>query len=332
MALKRLNYFNHQFLAEQDFKDEQAYHLDMRRRHNRFLHTWGVADGLEVEKITEREILVTQGLAIDRDGREIVLDQAVRREVRHLGVDSDGYVTVGYRESFEEADHHGGAGLDAYTRVTESAELRVERQSPPDDGSVVLLARMTLDSDGRIATLDTSVRKRAGAVLADALVTEEKLLPRLKSALRSQGWIRFPFKPSRLYPVRVAGRLVRPSEREAESSEFIIDIASAYCDERGARGSMGLPVPAGATAITGLRVVGETNGTVTIELFRTGWNAARSKGEHQKLATEMVQGAGSFHRHVNVRDSALDPEWDAVALTVEAQGKAEIWLVAAQFE
>jgi hypothetical protein len=332
VTVKRLNYFNHQFLAEQDFKDEQVYHVDMRRRQNRFLHTWGVADGLEVEGVGDKEVLITRGFAIDKDGREIVLEDPARRDVRHLGSNTNGYVVLSYREAFEETDHHGGAGLDAYTRVTESAELRVERQLPAEDGSVVLLAQMTTDSEGRIAKLDTSVRKKAGAVLADASVAEEKLAPRLKSALRGQGWLRLPFKPSRLFPVRVAGRLVRPSEREAEASEFIIDIASAYCDERGARGSMGIPVPAGATAITGLRVVGEANGTITIELFRTGWNTARNKGEHQKLLTEVVQGAGSFHRHIQVRDSALNAEWDAVALTVEAQGKAEIWLVAAQFE
>lgn len=332
MSVKRLNYFNHQFLAEQDFKDEQAYHLAMRREHNRFLHTWGVADGFEVERVDATEVLVTRGFAIDRDGREIILEDSVRRGTKHLGPSTDAYVSVSYRESFDETDHHGGTGVDAYTRVTESAELRIERQSPSEDGLVLPLARMTLDSEGRIERLDTSVRKKAGAVLADASVTEDKLAPRLKSALRSQGWIRLPFKPSRLYPVRVAGRLVRPSEREAEVSEFIIDIASAYCDERGARGSMAIPVPAGATAIKGLRVAGEANATVTVELFRGGWNISKNKGEHQKLLTEVVQGSGAFHRYIQVRDGLLNAESDTVAVTVEAQGKAEIWLIAAQFE
>ena len=43
--IKRLNYFDAQFLGETDFTDEQTYHLEMRRRHNRLLHSWGVADG-----------------------------------------------------------------------------------------------------------------------------------------------------------------------------------------------------------------------------------------------------------------------------------------------
>jgi hypothetical protein len=32
MPVKRLHYFDHQFLVEADFTDEQAYHVGMRRR------------------------------------------------------------------------------------------------------------------------------------------------------------------------------------------------------------------------------------------------------------------------------------------------------------
>jgi len=43
--IKRVNYFTYQFLVEKDFTDEQAYHLGMRRRHNRLHHIWGVRKG-----------------------------------------------------------------------------------------------------------------------------------------------------------------------------------------------------------------------------------------------------------------------------------------------
>ena len=36
MVLKRPNYFPYQFLREQDFKDEQEYHIEARRRHNNY--------------------------------------------------------------------------------------------------------------------------------------------------------------------------------------------------------------------------------------------------------------------------------------------------------
>jgi hypothetical protein len=46
MTENRVRYFNGQFLQEEDFQVEQAYHLDRQRRHNRTLHTPGIADGL----------------------------------------------------------------------------------------------------------------------------------------------------------------------------------------------------------------------------------------------------------------------------------------------
>ena len=48
MAMKRIKYFNGLFLKEQDFITEQNYHLGMRRRHNKRLHTPGIAYGLKV--------------------------------------------------------------------------------------------------------------------------------------------------------------------------------------------------------------------------------------------------------------------------------------------
>src|SRR2546423_12577366 len=71
--IKRTNYFTSQFLVEADFKDEQAYHLEMRRLHNRALHVWGVVDGLTVSKTGAREVTVSEGMVIDGQGREIVL-------------------------------------------------------------------------------------------------------------------------------------------------------------------------------------------------------------------------------------------------------------------
>ena len=42
-TVKRLHYFDHQFLRADDFADEQSYHLTLRRLHNQLLHSWGIA-------------------------------------------------------------------------------------------------------------------------------------------------------------------------------------------------------------------------------------------------------------------------------------------------
>ena len=64
--IKRPNYFTSQFLVEKDFNDEQAYHLTTRRRHNRVAHTAGVADGLDVTRVSNTQVQIGAGTAIDK--------------------------------------------------------------------------------------------------------------------------------------------------------------------------------------------------------------------------------------------------------------------------
>lgn len=68
----RVNYFDRQFLRLAEFRDEQAYHIALRRRHNLSHHSWGIVAGLAIVK--EEPVLVVQpGLAIDGYGRELML-------------------------------------------------------------------------------------------------------------------------------------------------------------------------------------------------------------------------------------------------------------------
>jgi len=81
MSIKRLNYFNHQFLDERDFRDEQSYHIAMRRERNRMLHLGGVVEGLQVERSGHREVTIQKGFALDREGRELIVSHPLTREV-----------------------------------------------------------------------------------------------------------------------------------------------------------------------------------------------------------------------------------------------------------
>lgn len=66
----RVRYFDGQFLRPQDFTDEQAYHVAMRRRHNIGGHTWGIVYGLELAR---GPLVVEPGLAVDGYGRELAV-------------------------------------------------------------------------------------------------------------------------------------------------------------------------------------------------------------------------------------------------------------------
>ena len=166
--IKRLRYFNSQFLVEKDFNDEQAYHVEMRRRLNRSLHTWGVAEGLDVTASGQKEVRVSPGMAIDREGREIVLPAdppPAPVSLATFAANTDVLITIRYQEANDEADHYTVGGLDKYTRTTERPAVEAVA-SAPGDGSVVTLARVRLGATGAIASVDPTVRARVSSAIS----------------------------------------------------------------------------------------------------------------------------------------------------------------------
>ncbi|KYC43645.1 hypothetical protein WA1_00275 [Scytonema hofmannii PCC 7110] len=176
--IKRLNYFTSQFLVEQDFQDEQAYHRQMRYRHNRLLHTWGVIEGLEVTRSGDRQVSVSPGTASDRQGQEIVLTAATTPTPSSNNTfrpNATVYVTIAYNEASDPGDRYQGGGVDNFTRTTERPILEISDTVPPRDGSVIILAEIVLDANGNINTINSSVQQLASAVIAPAAIGTTQL-------------------------------------------------------------------------------------------------------------------------------------------------------------
>jgi hypothetical protein len=74
-VFKRVRFFDGQFLQDQDFIDEQKYHLDRERRVSTMLGIAGVLRGLAVSGVTGTPyaVRVGQGIAVDDEGRQLVL-------------------------------------------------------------------------------------------------------------------------------------------------------------------------------------------------------------------------------------------------------------------
>lgn len=313
MSVKRVNYFTHQFLRENDFKDEQEYHNEMRRRHNRVLHGWGVVEGLEVKRKSDHEVTIEPGVAIDNLGREIVLAAPTVREILSFERGSHVYITISYGESWDETDHHVAGGVDGYMRVTESPEIGEQKHEPAKDGTVIALARVHFNENGNIQRIEKEVRTT------------------LEGGSSATGWMRLTFKPVRLEALRIGEKLVAAKQWEA-GVEFTIDTASAYC-EKSARGTMAIPVPPGAKKVKAFRLCGTTRGKVDVELVRSGWNPGENKGGHKVLLKRTVDREW-FDEHVPVEDEELQQldEFHSLAVSVVADGKTEIWLVAVRYE
>jgi hypothetical protein len=133
----RVNYFERQFLRLAEFRDEQAYHIALRRRHNLSHHSWGIVTGLAI--VLDQGIPVVEpGLAVDGYGRELLLidritiDRATFDRYGTTRLD----VWLEYELGAADADAPPGecdpASPNQQYRAVESATVVSERASAAD--------------------------------------------------------------------------------------------------------------------------------------------------------------------------------------------------------
>jgi hypothetical protein len=174
--VKRLNYFNGQFLVEKDFQDEQKYEVDMRRRLNAGLHSFGVVGGLGVTKSGDKQVTIAPGVALNRDGAEIVLTAPLAVDMTPFGANATVFLTIAYKEVLDPADHYTTGGLDNFTRTTERPAAEAKTTAPAGDGTVTPLARIVLDGAGNVpAAIDTSIQTQVTTKLANGSVASVQL-------------------------------------------------------------------------------------------------------------------------------------------------------------
>ncbi len=118
--LERVRYFTGQLLSVEDLQQEQQYLLARLRRHNRFLHGWGVVGGLDVSLESPEQVRVKPGLAIDCAGNEIVVAAETRLSLTGLVVPQ--FVAVAYAETAVKPMPAVGGDVE-FTRTREEAQV-----------------------------------------------------------------------------------------------------------------------------------------------------------------------------------------------------------------
>lgn len=169
MAEKRLRYYNGQFLQEQDFTAEQEYHLDRQRRHNRQLHTYGIAEGLTVTAgVGATSAVVSPGTAVDGEGRTIVLTES--RNVPFNGLTGAVLVVISYAQQTSDPATVGDEGN---TRWWERPDLEVIAEAGAPAADVrIRLARLQIAGNNTVSSHDTNVRTSAGVKLGTEVSIE----------------------------------------------------------------------------------------------------------------------------------------------------------------
>jgi hypothetical protein len=172
--IKRLNYFKHQFLRASDFIDEQKYHLQMRRQHNRSLHTWGIAGvGLKVSFVQgATAVKVAEGMAVDSQGREVILVDEKTIELAGFTPGAAVFIVISYAERKTDASSETGAEGD--TRWTEEPQLRAVQAKPSDVGTDIILARVNRTGT-TVTGVDETDRRTAGVETGELSVRTLRL-------------------------------------------------------------------------------------------------------------------------------------------------------------
>jgi len=160
--LERVRYFPRQLLTAHDMRVEQEYFREKARRHNRFLHGWGVVCGCTVESVPDAKtwtVRVCPGYVVGPQGDEILVDNCTDVDLK-LGATPDPctvrwpcppvgpmpgengnkltvvHIAVRYAECSSRPTrvHPAGCGCDEsaceYSRIRDSYEIKVLWQLP----------------------------------------------------------------------------------------------------------------------------------------------------------------------------------------------------------
>lgn len=149
----RPNYFTGEALLTDDFICEQAFQMGSLAAMNGTLHTCGIAAGLEVQWFKESQpgqVHVSAGMAIDRLGRQIVLDQPQLIVLDGIEAGATYYLTITYHEVYGGLTDE--SGVLGYKRVIQQPRISYER-TLRDSGLNILLAVLTFTNQATIASL-----------------------------------------------------------------------------------------------------------------------------------------------------------------------------------
>jgi len=171
-VLKRVRFFDGQYLIDQDFIDEQRYHLDREHRAARSIGLVGVVDGLAVaaDAAHPYQVTVSPGAAVDGVGRHLLLTAPVT-----LALPTDHFSGVAaelrlfYRENPTDVAPTGGASQRRFDEtpvvaaITGGAVAVAPADAPTHwDSDGVLLGRVSVSARGDVVIDPAAPAPRAG--------------------------------------------------------------------------------------------------------------------------------------------------------------------------
>src|SRR5262249_15251496 len=136
----------------------------------------------------------------------------------------------------------------------------------------------------------------------------------LHESLR-KGWLRLPFRPVPMVEGPEKGTEEGlPAFRVGATEALSPDPKEAGVRDRGAAGTMAIPIPPSVKQVTRLRVAGRENeGEILLELIVGGWDPNERAHIRKTIVTQKITSA-PFLETFDIDDTALDPEYQTLSL------------------
>lgn len=167
--LERATFFDGQRLTAGDLAAVQRYHRELRWLHNRSLHGWGIAFGYVVTGARgDRQVTLAPGLALDCQGRELILGEALTLAIPAVSGDDQGnpvtyYLTASYADN-DELEPQQRQGVCDTQGAVRYPETPVIRWLKPDEfiyGEDIILATISVQNCKLAADVSGSSRRDA---------------------------------------------------------------------------------------------------------------------------------------------------------------------------
>lgn len=152
--LKRMRYFDGLLLDAKDYTLDQEYQRRLQQLHSRYLHTWGILYGLEVEPAPgeTKKIIVKEGLALNQVVNKN--DESISQEIfiydghpdnpvdlSAYKVGANIYISISYEEALTDRDDiEKGKGQEIH--ILERGRITHSKEKPSDPKKNIILARI----------------------------------------------------------------------------------------------------------------------------------------------------------------------------------------------
>jgi hypothetical protein len=168
LEFKRLNFFKGLFTKADDWKQEQNYHIEKHKLHNRCFHSPGIVRGANEELgviVTEDgSIKVRPGCAVDGHGNELylththdlLLPELNHRREEHMEVLH--YIFIEYHQEYsEERENYQNPNFSGPAFVVERPSVGWTTVAP-DNNSQIELARIGLKPGRRVTQKEINTK------------------------------------------------------------------------------------------------------------------------------------------------------------------------------